>query len=397
VDDNGVNRRILHGQLTAWGMEATAATNGRAALEALESARAGGRPFQLVLLDAHMPDLDGFDVAGAIAAREDLAGATIMMLTSDGHYGDASRCRELGIAAYLTKPVRQADLFDAICRVVDGRPQAGAVQPAPALVGLPVRALDVLLAEDNVVNQRVAVGLLAKRGHRVQVAANGREALEAIERQRFDVVLMDVQMPEMGGLEATAQIRAREREGGQHLRIVAMTAHAMAGDRERCLAAGMDNYLAKPIDPRSLFAVVEDAAADAVSKPTPPPRFDRAALVERLGGDEALLADLIRIFVDDAPPRLSALKAALDARDFTRLRAEAHALKGSAGALALKSLADAAGVLEQLAEQKRLGPAQGAWRLVSVETAHALDLLSREDLTSSVAPLSGPAPERSTR
>jgi CheY-like chemotaxis protein len=187
------------------------------------------------------------------------------MLTSGGRYGDSSRCRELGISSYLSKPVKQSDLFDAICAALDGTPQA-----APKRVALPisseqVRRRKVLLAEDNIVNQRVALGLLQRRGHEVTVVSTGVEALEALKQGGFDVVLMDVQMPVMGGFEATAAIRRAEAETGQHLRIVAMTAHAMTGDRERCLAAGMDGYLAKPIDPAMLFAAIEKAAEGDIS------------------------------------------------------------------------------------------------------------------------------------
>jgi PAS domain S-box-containing protein len=379
VDDNEVNRRILQAQLTAWGIDVTVVAGGQAALEALDAARRAGRPFPLVLLDAHMPDIDGFGVAEAIASRRELAGATIMMLTSGGTYGDAARCKQLGIAAYLTKPVRQPDLFDAICRVVEGAPDSRA-RAASSLssAAAPARIVNVLLAEDNVVNQRVALGLLAKRGHRVTVASNGREAIDAVLREQFDVVLMDVQMPVMGGFEATAAIRERERETGGHLRIVAMTAHAMAGDRERCLAAGMDAYLPKPIEPRTLFAAVEESAAEGLSSPPPPPRFDRAALLDRLGGDEALIADLVQLFLADGLPRVARIKAALAAGDFATLRAEAHALKGSAGELALTSLAEAAGVLERLAEQKKTRAAEGACRLLSAEAAHVGELLRQE-------------------
>jgi signal transduction histidine kinase/DNA-binding response OmpR family regulator len=257
VDDNAVNRRILHAQLTRWHSRPTTVGSGREALEALSAAAEAGRPFTLVLLDVNMPDLDGFQLAEQIAARPELAQATIVMLSSSGRYGDASRCRELGVSAYLTKPILATTLHDAICRVLNDVPVAPATRSTKPLQARVARPLRVLLAEDNIVNQRVAVGLLTKRGHDITVAANGREALAALERGAFDLVLMDVQMPEMGGLEATAAIRERERVHGGHLRIVAMTANAMAGDRERYLAAGMDGYVSKPIHAASLFAAVE--------------------------------------------------------------------------------------------------------------------------------------------
>ena len=266
VDDNSVNRSIFEAQLLRWGMQPVAASGGAEALAALTEASRAGAPFRLVLLDAQMPGVDGFEVATTIAGRPDLAGITIMMLTSGGRYGDSAKCRELGIATYLSKPVKPSDLFDAICRALDGTSETHARRvAAPISSSEPVRQLKILLAEDNVVNQRVAVGLLRRRGHDVTVVSTGVEALEVLQTRTFDVVLMDVQMPVMGGFEATAAIRAGEVESGQHLRVVAMTAHAMSGDRERCLAAGMDGYLAKPIDPAALFAAVEKHAETDVT------------------------------------------------------------------------------------------------------------------------------------
>jgi two-component system, sensor histidine kinase and response regulator len=266
VDDNTVNRSIFESQLLRWGMQPVAVAGGKEAIDALAIAHRQGMPFRLMLLDAQMPVIDGFEVAAEVARRPELAGITIMMLTSGGRYGDSARCKELGISTYLSKPVKQADLFEAICSALEGR-----AEPAPKRVTAPIQPADqirrmkVLLAEDNIVNQRVAVGLLQRRGHDVIVVSTGLEALEALKCEKFDVVLMDVQMPVMGGFEATAAIRRLEEETGQHLRIVAMTAHAMAGDRERCLAAGMDGYLAKPIDPPVLFAAVEKAAVGDIS------------------------------------------------------------------------------------------------------------------------------------
>ncbi len=279
VDDNAVNRRILQEQVLRWGLIPSVVSSATAAVEALLEASTAGRPFGLVLLDANMPDRDGFWVAEQIALRPELAGATIMMLTSSGQYGDATRCRELRIGAYLTKPVSAADLRIAVGQLLC--PVTASPEPAPPLASVPAplaplvqtavsvpgaivpvaagRGVKVLLAEDNIVNQRVAFKLLTRRGHQVTVDNNGREALAALEREAFALILMDVQMPEMSGLEATAAIRLGERSSGTRQRIVAMTAHAMSGDRERCLAAGMDGYLSKPIDPRLLFSLVEDS------------------------------------------------------------------------------------------------------------------------------------------
>ena len=261
VDDNAVNRRVLLEQLTRWKMRPAAVDSGGAALDALLDAARAGRPYRLILLDANMPDLDGFSVVREIGHHGELAIATIMMLSSSGQLGDAARCRDLGVAAHLTKPVAQADLQRAIGRAL-GTPSLKA--PAAAVTAAAFAPLRVLLAEDNPVNERVAVGLLTKRGHRVSVAHNGLEALEAFDRETFDAILMDIQMPMMGGLEATAAIRMRERSRGGRIRIIALTAHAMKRDRERCLDAGMDGYLAKPIDRKMLLDVIERGSTGLV-------------------------------------------------------------------------------------------------------------------------------------
>ncbi len=260
VDDNAVNRRLLTEVLGGWGMRATAAGGGAEALSLLERAQAAGGAFPLVLVDCMMPEMDGFELAEAIKSHPGLAGCTVMMLSSASAIGDKARCRELGVAAHLTKPIKQSELLATILATL-GAPSlaAASLRPgAPAPAGPAARRpLLVLLAEDNQVNQRLAVRLLEKEGHAVVVACNGREAVAACRRQRFDLVLMDVQMPEMDGIEATAVLRAGEDEAGRKIPIVALTAHAMKGDRERCLAAGMDDYLPKPIQPADLRAMIE--------------------------------------------------------------------------------------------------------------------------------------------
>jgi len=256
----------------------------------------------------------------------------------------------------------------------------------------------VLLAEDNVVNQRVAVGLLTRRGHHITVANNGLEALAELERGAFDVVLMDVQMPEMGGLDATVAIRQREVANGGHIRIVAMTAHAMKGDRERCLAAGMDGYLSKPIDPALLYAALEHqiSAVDGrptASAPSPPIAtvaavpVDRDSLLARLGGDEQLLVDVVRIFLDDCPTRLAAIKAAVDSRDAEQIRTTAHALKGAAANLSAQGLFEAAGKLERLGAEGRLEPTAAAWRQLSIEATSVIGALRQLEAALHVVPI----------
>ncbi|MEP7305413.1 MAG: response regulator, partial [Acidobacteriota bacterium] len=270
VDDNDVNRRILAEQARRWQMTPTAVGSGRDALAALTAAVHADRRFELVLLDANMPDMDGFAVAAEIAKRPELAGATVMMLTSSGDYGDQTRCAEVGVRAYLTKPVYAADLLAAIERAIGSAPsaQAPAVSSSVLAMGAGGQRARVLLVEDNVVNQRVASGLLTRRGHQVTIAEDGLQALALLEQETFDLVLMDLQMPGMGGVDATLEIRRREQTTGRHIRIVAMTAHAMSGDREWCLAAGMDGYLSKPINPPMLFAVVEQNTDGGAAPPT---------------------------------------------------------------------------------------------------------------------------------
>ena len=260
VDDNATNRNILKETLASWRMKPVLADSGPKALLALEQAWESGKPFHLVLTDAHMPEMDGFMLAERIKHHQHLAGATIMMLTSGGQRGDAARCRDLGVAAYLTKPIGQSELLDAILRVFAAAPQK--TEPLAVVTRHSLRearqALRILLAEDNPVNQRLATRLLEKRGHTVVVAGTGREALAALGRETFDLALMDVQMPDMDGLEATSAIREQEKVTGKHLPVVAMTAHAMVGDRERFLAAGMDGYVSKPIKTQDLFDAIKE-------------------------------------------------------------------------------------------------------------------------------------------
>jgi len=235
--------------------------SGQNALVELNSARASGNPYRLILTDMHMPNMDGFSLVEQIRETPDLATATIMMLSSAGRRGDMARSQKLGLSASLTKPVRQNELRDAIVRVLDRRraqPDAARV-PAPDVerrAAVPGTALEILLAEDNAVNQRLATRMLEKRGHRVTVVSNGQEAVQLLERSSYDLVLMDVQMPLLDGIAATALVRERENGTGIHQPIVALTAYAVKGDQDRCLEAGMDGYLAKPIRPEELDALL---------------------------------------------------------------------------------------------------------------------------------------------
>jgi two-component system sensor histidine kinase/response regulator len=259
VDDNATNRRILQGVLGGWGMRPTVVDGGLAAIEALDAALAAGKPFPLALIDFQMPDIDGFGLAQRVKQRPELATTMIMMLSSVGHRGDTAHFREFGVASYLTKPVRQSILLDAILGVLRGSDTADShtVPLTQDAVSEARHSLQILLAEDNDVNRQLVKALLAKRGHSVVTVGTGREAIAAAAAGGIDLVLMDVQMPEMDGLEATAIIRTVEKVTGVHLPIIALTAHAMKGDREACLAAGTDGYLSKPVNANDLFALIE--------------------------------------------------------------------------------------------------------------------------------------------
>jgi two-component system, sensor histidine kinase and response regulator len=256
VDDNSTNRRILHTLVERWGMKATSVCDGEQALEELSAADKINEAYELVLTDMHMPNMDGFGLAGQIVERRKHSTATIMMITSGGQRGDVTRCQELGIGAYLLKPVRPAELQRAIIRLVQSKrePSLAPVVAPSALrnKGDALKGLNILLAEDNTVNQKVATRLLEKRGHRVALAATGEEALAALSQQSYDLVLMDVHMPGTDGIQATLRIREQEKLTGLHQTVIAMTALAMKGDRDRCIASGMDGYLSKPIDLQQL-------------------------------------------------------------------------------------------------------------------------------------------------
>jgi CheY-like chemotaxis protein len=272
-----------------------------------------------------------------------------MMLTSGGQRGDAARCREVGISAYLTKPVRQVELREAILKVLGMPNEKTQGQKLVTRHSLREarRQLRILLAEDNAINREVAVRLLTKRGHSVSIAENGKQAVAAVESETFDVVLMDVQMPEMDGFEATAAIRKIEQSKGKHTPIIAMTAHAMKGDRERCLEAGMDAYISKPIQFDELIEVTEslsDFSASAEARPESGWKLEEA--LARIGGDQALLADLAKIFCEKSPNLLAAVQDAIAQKNLVDLRRAAHSLKGAISTFAAQDAFDAAAKLE---------------------------------------------------
>jgi len=266
VDDNMTNRRILERFLARWGMRPDTAASSVEALRALKAAYQLGDPYRLILTDMHMPGTDGFGMIEKIRENKELSAPTIVMLSSAGHRGDVARCQELQVAAYLLKPIRESDLHEAVSRVVaDGAEAPRSAEPVEgreaAIVERVGVALNILVAEDNRVNQRVAMRMLEKRGHKTTLAENGREVLALLESQTFDLILMDVQMPVMSGVDATVEIRKQEQKSGRHVPIYAMTANAMKGDRERYLSIGMDGYLTKPVLPVELDQLLREIAA----------------------------------------------------------------------------------------------------------------------------------------
>jgi PAS domain S-box-containing protein len=385
VDDNATNRLVIEEMLSHWGSSPTVVDGGQAALDALERAAQLGEPFRLILLDARMPQMDGFELAEQIRTRFPACaqgGAILMMLSSAGRPGDGSRCRDLGITEVLTKPVRQANLCRAILKALgnahegeEPTPGEPAVSPANGSPRLR-RGLRILLAEDNPVNQKLAINLLRKEGHRVVLASNGHEALAALGRQPFDLVLMDVQMPEMDGLQATLAIREKEKGTGRHLPILAMTAYAMKGDRERCLAAGMDGYVAKPICRTELLeAITRTTSPFLADGPLPTGRWggstlphpgaaedwDWSAALAEAGGDQQLLAETAALFLQESPGWLAALRAAIDKQDQDQVQFAAHIVKGGLTALALEEAFEAAFWLESMGRQGDLSAAEQAW------------------------------------
>jgi two-component system, sensor histidine kinase and response regulator len=368
VDDNATNRRVLAGLLRVWGARPTAVDSGPAALVEVQRAAQAGETYPLLLVDAMMPDMDGFSLIEQLRNDSSMATSTIMMLTSADRQSDAARCRRLGLSGYLVKPVKADELQIAIMAALSGTSLSQRA-PRPVETPQPARAdsfggLRVLLAEDNPVNQRVALHFLAKEGHSAVAVVNGRETLDAIAKEHFDLVLMDVQMPEMDGLEATRAIRALETGTGRHLQIVAMTAHAMKGDRERCLDSGMDDYVSKPVQKAEILRVL--AAAKAAKKsaansgkraaalsPTvsgrDEPVFDLDLALDRVDGERDFLAEIVRLFLSDAPGRLAEVERALLHHDAKKLAAAAHSLKGATGCLGGLRASTTAWQLESIA------------------------------------------------
>ena len=390
VDDNATNRRVLEEILKSWKLAPVSVEDGAAALRELERA-ADEEPYDIVLLDCMMPGMDGFAVAKRIQKNESLRDINLVMISSVDRPGDPERCRELGIARYMTKPVVQSELLNVLLAIVGTAEEPSVVRMDAKKSGLP--KLRVLLVEDGIINQQVALGLLKLDGHDVTVANNGREAVEAHAREAFDIVLMDVQMPEMDGFEATSIIRRNEQHVNRRTPIIAMTAEAMKGDRERCIAAGMDDYVAKPIAASDLFGtmrrfahkVLTDSGAD---QPTPPNEsansdatdsdastvdaivqgiFDPAAAEQRIPGGSQGVEQLARLMIEECPRMLSQIKDAFSRDDAAGVRRGAHTLKGSADVFAAQPVVERARLLEEAGRQGELARAERLFDDLSVE------------------------------
>jgi CheY-like chemotaxis protein/HPt (histidine-containing phosphotransfer) domain-containing protein len=381
--------------VTNWGMKSTLASDGESALAALQAAREDGHPFQLILSDMHMPKMDGFALIERVERDPMSKTPAIMMLTSGGHRNDVARCEDLGVAAYLLKPIRRAELREAIERVLgaatENRQKALITERTLEQHRDDPCALNILLAEDNDVNQKLATRLLEKRGHEVTVAANGLQALNALSLGRYDLVLMDVQMPEMDGIEATAALRCREEGTSQHLPVIAMTALVMQGDRERCLAAGMDGYLTKPIRPRALDEVLDQYVAqkrkggivheEALTTPDHTPRtlkqewVDGHELLERVGGDREFLTELVSLFREDCPKQLNRIKTALEKMDPSEVLRGAHSLRGTLANLAARPAADLAAEIEHAGKAGDLDRAKAAFQSLGLKLPRVLEAL----------------------
>lgn len=388
IDDNATNRRILEEVVTSWEMLPTTGKSVKEGMSLLREAAAAGRRFELLLTDINMPVQDGFELIAQIRKDPQLAETAIIVLTSGERSDDSRKCDKYKVAQRLLKPVKQSELFDAIVATLGGvqEKDSGSVHDEEPTAA--VRPLQILLAEDSLVNQKLAVGILERHGHQVTVANNGQEAINALGRGRFDVVLMDVQMPELDGLSATRQIREQEAaNGGGRIPIIAMTAHALKGDRERCLAAGMDDYVSKPIRERLLLAAMRGVLGDELGgsvsqivsyddKVQPADGvMDWEEALKTCGGDHALLRDIVEAFLEEEPRRVAEIREAIDSSNFELLGRAAHTIKGSMRYFKAQAVFDRALGLEQLGQEKSLDGSEEIFLLLRQELAKLHSIL----------------------
>jgi signal transduction histidine kinase/CheY-like chemotaxis protein/HPt (histidine-containing phosphotransfer) domain-containing protein len=382
VDDNLTNRKILEAMLKNWKMKPSTVDSAQAALQMMEEAVKTGDPYKVLLLDANMPVMDGFELVERMKQAPDLDSITLMMLTSSGQRGDSARCRELAISAYLTKPIKQSVLLDAIMHVLGKTEPAGAGAPLVTLHTLrgERKPLRILLAEDNIVNQKLATIMLEKRGHEVVVAGTGTEVLSILENRElkpFSLILMDVQMPEMGGFEATARIREKEKISGGHIPIVALTARAMKGDREECLQAGMDAYVSKPLKLEELIAAVEkvesgQAPTESIAESSLQPDrekdvFDRSLAINGIDGDLNLFSEIAGIFISNCMHMISQIREAIRQGNASDLESAAHALKGSVSNFGAQPSVKLAQKLEIMGKNRHLGATMDVFTELEIE------------------------------
>jgi PAS domain S-box-containing protein len=390
VDDNETNRKILTLQSQSWGMQPRAVSSGPEALEVLGA----GEEFDIAILDMIMPDMDGLSLATEIRKRLPAATLPLVMLTSLGGREGSAREVKAELSAFLLKPIKPSQLYDGLIGVFDKQaPRRLRPQSAPKVNGEMAERLplQILVADDNVVNQKVALTMLARIGYRADVGCNGHEVLDALRRQPYDVVLMDMQMPEMDGLEATQRI-LEEWPAGNRPRIIAMTANAMQGDRERCLAAGMDDYISKPVRIDDIKAALERSGPPRARTSESPansqaPSIDRSALdeiraMQGEGGDD-VLSELIRLYLQDSPRSLTAIREAIANDDPTGLERSAHALKGSCSYFGARRLANICAELEDMGLRKRLEGAKSLEVQLDSE-AHCVSGLLNEELAISI-------------
>jgi two-component system sensor histidine kinase/response regulator len=403
VDDNSTNRRILQEMLKGWELKSTCVEGGEQALAELQSAQQAGQPYQLMLTDLHMPGMDGFTLAEKVQHCTELAGIAIVILTSAGHPGKVERCRSLGITSYLFKPIRKLELLSAILQVRKQRQTPSALTPVtPSKPVVQGKGLNILLAEDNRVNQVVATRVLGKMGHTITVANSGVEALSLLAAGSFDVVLMDIQMPQMDGIAATKSIRTREMKTNSHLPIIAMTAHAMKGDRERCIEAGMDGYVSKPINIQDLEGAIAkvmhltstDARGPSTEGhseglPRKPVNLDFGQILKRLGAGEELFHEVIEIFIDEAPKKLDTLRRALAEGDAALVEKTAHSMKGELGYLGIAEVSQKARDLEELGRKQQLDQASQLFTSFETEVSDIIVAMRPAKRKTSLAASSG--------
>ncbi len=384
VDDNETNRRILRDILAGAGMALREAPSAAAGIDALREAHRGGAAVELAIIDAQMPEQDGFALAAQIRATPELAATRLLLLTSAGQRGDAQHCREVGINAYLTKPIARADLLEALSALFAA--PAGGASPDEAIITRHTiaearRRMHILLAEDNPVNQQVAATMLRKRGHEVDVVADGAAAVAAVRGTVYDVVLMDIQMPEMDGFAATEAIRAIPERAG--LPIIALTAHALSGERDRCLSHGMTGYLTKPFRSHELFGLVEGWADSPAPTPAPvaapdgPVDLEQFRRTMREAGAEEAVDSILDTFLDTAPERLAVLGAAVERDETAGIAAAAHAFKSAAGSIGAKELATLLGDAERAARAGDGAGARGLYDRIEREAGAVVEYVRR--------------------